>query len=199
MSTDLSDRSGETTHLTERTPQGAELAARFWQRLRVIATRRTGDASAANDVARETLRRVTEAMRPGQPERPAALPGLVFQIARPVCTDRHGPAARGTLTAPSGVKGHDRGDRPAPPIETLTHLIPEERRLEVRQAFRALRDGDQKVLRLAYLELLNVDQIATRLGSAAGAVRVRKHRALRRLAENLAIRLRDHAAAAAGR
>jgi DNA-directed RNA polymerase specialized sigma24 family protein len=44
-----------------------------------------------------------------------------------------------------------------------------------------------------------VDQIAARLGSTAGAVRVRKHRALRRLADYVAPRPRGTATARGGR
>ncbi len=184
---------------TERTPQGAELARRFWERLRVVATRRLGDAAGANDVARETLRRVAEAMRSGSLERPAALPALVFDTARAVCAERRRPEARETPAGTRSDAARAPHVRSAPAIETLGSLITDAQRRAVLQAFASLRDGDRKVLRLAYLERLNVDEIALRLGSTAGAVRVRKHRALRRLADHLSAQPRGHTAATGGR
>jgi RNA polymerase sigma factor (sigma-70 family) len=198
-SADAPAGSGEAAPPTTRTAQGAELAARFWDRLRVVAARRTGDAAAANEIARETLRRVADAMRSGQLERPAALPALVFQTVRPVCAERQRVAPlEPSAGAPSETRRGDQGRRRVA-IETLRSLIADERRRDVGQAFRSLRDGDQKVLRLVYLDRLNVDQIAARLGSTAGAVRVRKHRALRRLADYVAPRPRGTATARGGR
>jgi RNA polymerase sigma-70 factor (ECF subfamily) len=67
----------------------------------------------------------------------------------------------------------------------LTVLIAEEQRVAMRQALVRLDPGDTDLLRLAYYEQMGAEQIAVRLGTTAGAVRVRKHRALRRLAELL--------------
>ncbi|GII98251.1 RNA polymerase ECF family sigma subunit [Sediminihabitans luteus] len=55
----------------------------------------------------------------------------------------------------------------------------------VEQALGRLRDADQEILRLSAWEQLEHDEIAVALGLSRGAVRVRLHRARRRLAETL--------------
>lgn len=153
----------------------------------MFATRRLGDAAAGEDVAQETLRRVTDALRAGRVEHAAALPAFVFQTARHVCLQLRRSAAR-EARALSRVASGDRTDvnpAAAARVDALAALITDERRLAVHHALQALAADDCELLRLAYFDQLNTMEIATRLGSTAGAVRVRKHRALRRLAEQL--------------
>ncbi len=163
-------------------PTEGELAARFWDRIRVFAARRLGEAEGAEDVAQETLRRVGDAVRTERIENPNALAAFVFQTARHVCMQLHRSKARErrALERVSGdhaAHGH--------PSDALAALIVEERRTTVRTALGALERPDRELLRLAYYDQLSADEIAARLNSTPGAVRVRKHRALRRLAHRL--------------
>jgi RNA polymerase sigma factor (sigma-70 family) len=164
-------------------PSDGELVARFWDRIRVFAAHRLGDAEGAEDVAQETLRRVGEALRTDRIAQPAALAAFVFQTARHVCMQLHRSKGRERralerVSGDQATHGHES--------DALTALITEERRTAVRAALTELGRGDAELLRLAYYDQLNADQIAARLKSTPGAVRVRKHRALLRLAARLA-------------
>lgn len=162
-----------------------DLAFRFWGRLRLFALRRLGEMSAAEDVAQETLRRVGEAVREGRIQQPEALSGFVFQTARHICLQLHRRAGREARALSRAAIGEAPEVVPCAPADALTALIAEEQRVAMRQALVRLDPGDTDLLRLAYYEQMGAEQIAVRLGTTAGAVRVRKHRALRRLAELL--------------
>ncbi len=163
-------------------PSEGELAHRFWDRIRVFAARRLGNVEGAEDVAQETLRRVGHALRTERIEHPPALAAFVFQTARHVCMQLHRSKAREhraleRVSGDQATHGH--------PSDALTALIVDERRMAVRTALAALDRADRELLRLAYYDQLSADEIAARLNSTPGAVRVRKHRALRRLADHL--------------
>lgn len=165
-----------------------ELATRFWDRVRLFAARRVGDAPLAEDLAQETLRRVSTALREGRIGNLQALPAFVFQTARNLCMQRHRSAAR-----ESRAFGRWRAEQP---VEDETHdalrtLVGEERAGAVRRALALLEPGDRALLeRLYYEEAAPVD-VAARLRITPEALRVRKHRALRRLAVLLGERARD--------
>jgi RNA polymerase sigma-70 factor (ECF subfamily) len=57
----------------------------------------------------------------------------------------------------------------------------------VRECLGRLEAGDREVLALSYEQTLGAEEIGRRLGISAGAVRVRKHRALSRLAELMGV------------
>lgn len=164
-------------------PSESDLSSRFWDRVRVFAARRLRDAALAEDVAQETLRRVVEAVRAGRVENPEAIAGFVFQTAKHICMHAHRSAGR-------EARAMQRLDDPDESAErrptALDHLITEERRVEVRSALEALSPEDRDLLRSVYYEQLDSAALAMRLGLTAGALRVRKHRALQRLAEVLA-------------
>jgi len=157
----------------------AELAFRFAERLRLFALRRLRDASAAEDVAQETLRRVTDALYARRIEHPEAIPAFVFQTARHVCLEHQRAAGRESRALLRLGAGASEASL-AP--DALAQIIREERRVAVRQALAGLDESDRHLLRLAYYEQLDAPDIARRLGTTPGALRVRKHRALRRLA-----------------
>jgi len=159
-------------------PEDRELAARFWERLRLFASRRLGDASLAEDLAQETLRRVSTALREGRLENPQALPAFVFQTARHLCLQRDRSAAR-----ESRALSRWRAE-PSDEVEgdALLGLLSEERRAAVRRALDGLEPKDHQLLKLLYYQDAATLDIARQLGISAEALRVRKHRALRRLA-----------------
>jgi RNA polymerase sigma-70 factor (ECF subfamily) len=162
----------------------SELSDRFRDRIRFFAARRLRDRDAAEDVAQEVLRRTLEALRAGRVENREALPAFLFQTARHVCMQwgrSEGRRDRAFNRLQGGMTEADPGE------DTLTGLITEERRDEVREAFAHLGPGDREVLSLSYVDSLGADEIAKRLNLTAGAVRVRRHRALNRLAEILGV------------
>jgi RNA polymerase sigma-70 factor (ECF subfamily) len=161
----------------------ADLVRQFWGRLRVFSGRRLGDASQAEDVAQETLRRVVEALRAGRVRDQAALPAFVFETARHICQQHArtaGREARALARLGQGAPAEPRWP------DALTALITAEQRFTVRRALRRMTPEEQALLAGFYYEQLQAEDLARRLGTTAGAVRVRKHRALKRLAELLA-------------
>jgi RNA polymerase sigma-70 factor (ECF subfamily) len=161
----------------------AALSERFRERLRYFAARRLANREAAEDVAQEVLRRTLEALREGRVENIAALPAFLFQTARHVCMHQGRSAVR-------AARAMERLGGPEEPAETgdpLTELIDEERRAHVREALGSLSEADRQILHLSYTEGLDAATIGERLQLTAGAVRVRRHRAIARLSEILPV------------
>lgn len=105
-----------------------------------------------------------------------ALPSFVYQTARRVCLQRRRQLGRrrraiARLAAEPG----------SPPGDALAVLLREERRARVMTALAGLSEADREVLRLFFNEGLSAEEVAARTATTAGAARVRKHRALRRL------------------
>lgn len=161
----------------------AELHERFWKRLAIFAARRLRDRSAGEDVAQETLRRVIEALRDNKIERLEALPAFVFQTARNICL-HYGRSAKREESALTRFRGGLRTTS-SEEEDPLVALVDASRRAEVQRALDHLDAGDRELLRLLYIDALSTTEIAGRLGIDAGTLRVRKHRALKRLAESI--------------
>lgn len=154
----------------------ADLAERFRERLRLFAARRIYDPAAAEDVAQEALRRTLEALRAGRIADPERLPGFVFETARNICMHHgRGRGREARALARLGPQG-------TPSEDPLQALITRERREAVRRALDTLGPEDRGLLKLMYSEGLDAAEAGRLLQVAPEAVRVRKHRALRRLA-----------------
>lgn len=163
-------------------PAEAAVVRRFRDRVRVFAARRLGDPGAAEDVAQEVLRRVLVALREERLRDPEALPAFVLQTARHVCLDRFRAADR-KRSAMDAL----RRERPLPAFrDPISALVDGERRARVREALERLDEGDRDLLRDIYYWGKETGTLASELGITAGALRVRKHRALRRLEELVA-------------
>jgi RNA polymerase sigma-70 factor, ECF subfamily len=159
-----------------------ELAERFSMRLRFFASRRLGNVTIAEDVAQETLRRVMIAMRERRIVDIAALPGFVFETARHICLQLQRTAGR----EERALEKLRVAEPDAKPPDALVALVSEERRAAVRRALAVLDDADRELLRLAFWQQLATEALARHFVTTPGAVRVRKHRALRRFAAQLA-------------
>ncbi len=158
-----------------------DFVSHYWDRVRLFALRRVHDSAAAEDVAQEVLRRVTEAVRAGRVEDHAALPGYVFKTALYVCL-HHGRSAGREARA---LDRFARGAEGAAGDDALFRLITAERRAAVRLALERLNADDRNLLRLLYFQQVEPAEIARLLAVTPETLRVRKHRALRRLAEAL--------------
>lgn len=157
------------------------LAARFWERLRVFGARRLGDPALAEDLAQEVLRRVAEALRQGRVENLDALAGFVFQTATHLC--QHHYRSRGREErALALMRGMVSGSTGPGPLEAL---VSEETRTAVRRALVSLGADDRDLLQRLYFDDEDTAAMARRLRLTPGALRVRKHRALARLASLL--------------
>ena len=158
------------------------IVERFRGRLVVFAARRLRDRQEAEDAAQEALRRVIAAVGERRIRDPGALPGFVFETARHVCQQRARKAARGDRALSRlALEPPPKPARGNP----LDRLIDTERREEVRHGLAQLHVTDRQLLELFFRDDLEVATIAARLRLSAGAVRVRKHRALQRLGEIL--------------
>ena len=76
--------------------------------------------------------------------------------------------------------GSEDAHNPEP--HPLTTLIGDEQRTAVREALNRLVPEDRDLLRMMYYEEMDTGVLAQSLGVTAGALRVRKHRVLARLA-----------------
>ncbi|MGH8495580.1 MAG: RNA polymerase sigma factor [Gammaproteobacteria bacterium] len=169
--------------VSDRFPCEADIAERFRERVRLFATRRLGNAVAAEDVAQETLRRAVDALRAGRIDTPAAFPAFVFATARHICQQHHRSAGREGRAL---HRLHDDSSALGPAAtDPFAALVSEERARSVRKALGGLATGDCALLRMLFHEQLETADVATRLGLSPTAVRVRKHRALKRLGELL--------------
>ena len=136
------------------------------------ALRRVVDAADAADVVAETFlvawRRI-EDVPTGDEARP-----WLFGVARRVLANWHRGERR--RTALTGRLRQSLSEIAPPPNEGLS---------DIEDALRALGSDDQEILRLVAWEELARDEIAIVLGISRGAVRVRLHRARRRLTERM--------------
>ena len=169
------------------------LSEHFFERLQLFAARRIRDTAAAEEVAQETLRRALEALRSGKVVNRDALPAFLFETARNICLQRYRTAAREArafeLMVGSGETGAGNTQHP------LDTLIAAEEVQNVRQALAALAQDDSELLLWSYRDGLDAGEIGQRLGISPGAVRVRRHRAMARLAAQLGVTLapkREH-------
>jgi RNA polymerase sigma-70 factor (ECF subfamily) len=169
---------------TAAEPEIAELD-QFRERLRLFAARRLGNPVEAEDVVQEVLRRAFEALRAGRVQNPAALPAFLFQTARYVCMHRGRSAGRERKALQRF--GSSAGDEGGGTESPLTALISAERRSSVRQALGQLDSEERRLLEMTYRDERDSGDIGRQLGLTAGAVRVRRHRAIRRLAELLGV------------
>ncbi|WP_243717024.1 RNA polymerase sigma factor [Actinomadura darangshiensis] len=149
--------------------------------------RRTGDADDAADVIAETFlvawRRLDD-VPPGEKAR-----FYLYGVARRTLANLHrGQRRHRDLTAKIGR--NLAADLAAAPI-------PDPEYPEISAAFGALPEDDRELLALASWEGLDNGQIATVLGVTRNAVRIRLHRARRRLARELERRGAGHLVARA--
>jgi len=156
----------------------SDLAARFWDRLRLFARRRLCEPGEAEDVAQETLKVVLTALRGGTIENLDALPAFLYQTATYLCLHRQRSLGRHTRA----IDRLAETQSPSPAADSLAALISDERRGQLRKALEQLEDQDRELLRMIYSEDLDTEVIAMRLGITPGALRVRRHRAIQRLA-----------------
>jgi len=156
----------------------AHLAARYWDRIRLFALRRVKDAATAEDIAQEAIRLVVEALKAGRVENLEALPGYTFSTAQHLCLQRFRASSR-EASALGRLSAEPSADRPTD--DPLIALIGEERRSAIRRAIADLAPGDRELLTMLYFDEIGSTAAATRLGISPEALRVRKHRALRRL------------------
>jgi len=154
----------------------------FRVRLTLFAARRTRNWADAEDITQETLRRGLEALRSNRLRDVGALPAFLFATAVHVCQQRDRSAGRANRALRRlGAAAEDVAE------DSLTTLITEERLSRIREGLEQLDRDDREVLTLTYGSGLRAEDIARRLATTAGNVRVRRHRALKRLNDLLGV------------
>jgi RNA polymerase sigma factor (sigma-70 family) len=135
-------------------------------------------AAECEDVAQETMRRVLEAVRQGRLRAAEALPGFVFETARNVCRQRHRSDARRGRALDRLRRWLSHAELSPDPV---AEIASDRNRSAVRKALMQLAEDDRELLRMSFYEALDTSELARRLGVTAGALRVRRFRALQRL------------------
>lgn len=162
-------------------PEEEALSEEFRDRVRLFAFRWVG-VTDSEDVAQETLRRVIRALRGGHIRNRAEPSAFIFQTARHVCMELRRAHVRETrvlerleregIGVPVLIPDPLRG--PGLDRSSLTAL-----------AMRHLSLEDQHLLRLFYVDGWDTAEVAGELGLTAATTRVRKHRALHRLRDEM--------------
>jgi RNA polymerase sigma-70 factor (ECF subfamily) len=160
----------------------SELTQHYWERLRLFAVRRIRNAGLAEEVAQDTIRVAWQAVRDGHVRDRQALPAFLFQTAKNICLHRFRSADRESRALAAFVGD---GKEPSTDTDALTDLITRENAQRVRSALDSLPAAERELLRACFVDEEDSEAIARRLGTTPGALRVRKHRALRKLAELL--------------
>jgi len=163
----------------------ASALERLRERLRLFAARRLRNWDEAEDVAQEAIRRAVQSLRAGKMTNPEAMPAFLFQTVVHICQHRAASAGRENRAIRSVTS--EAAEPEAPDQDPLEALLSEERRRAVRDALVRLEPADRDVLSLSYVDALDAADVGRRLGLTPGNVRVRRHRALKRLAELLAV------------
>ena len=152
--------------------------------MRLFAARRLNDWTSAEDVAQEALRVGLEAVRAGRIESTEALGGFLFRTAVHLCMHRGRSATREKRAIQRFATA---SDEPKSGDGALDSLLSAERQAGVREALGRLEEDDRRLLEMTYRDELSSEEIGRRLGATPGAVRVRRYRALRRLAALLGV------------
>lgn len=159
------------------------LEDRFLARLRCFATRWLGNAEAGEDAAQEALRRMLEAVAEGRVRQKVALPAFAYQTVRHVCLHYRRSAKR-EQRALARYGAEPLLDDPGP--GPLQELVSDERKAEVQGALAAMDEEDRQLLIALYVQEQSPRELAATLKLSDGALRTRKHRALKCLGQRLA-------------
>jgi RNA polymerase sigma-70 factor (ECF subfamily) len=166
----------ETSALVERARTGdreayAMLFDRFHDEIYRFATRRVGDPTAGQDVAADTFADAFRTIRRYEPTG-APFEAWLYTIARRRVIDhirartRHDHGSLATETMHATTNGHETTVVDGVVLRSLISRLP---------------DTERDVIELRFMEDLDVEQTALRLGKQPGAVRIAQHRALIKL------------------
>jgi RNA polymerase sigma factor (sigma-70 family) len=146
----------------------------FYERVRLVALFRTGNAEAARELAQDVLMAVVTALRNGGVRDAARLTAFVYGTAR---NHVNSYFRTGTRRPEEDALTLDYPAAPAPdPVESA------ERTARVREALATLQSSDRKILLLTLVDGLKPGEIARRLGLSDEVVRARKSRAIKKVA-----------------
>ena len=156
------------------------LYERYANRLYWYAIARTGSEAAADDIVSDTMLTAYENLHRFDAKR-GSFAAWVFRIGQRKTLDhqRAHQRIRRLLTRARQQTG------PRHEVDTLDHILDQERALEVRRAVATLPGGDREIIALRYAAGFSGKEIADHLGVSHAAARKRLSRALQRLASRL--------------
>ena len=154
-----------------------ELVNELRRRVFVVLLSRVGDPESARELTQDVLMAVLAAIRNNQLDNADRVAAFAHGVARNLANN------------------HIRSRAHAPRLEELTdasswadaeeEAVMAERRRIVRTAIGELEEIDRSVVTLSVVEGCSAPEVSARLGLSPDAVRARKSRALKRLAERL--------------
>ena len=153
-----------------------ELVKLFSAGLTSFARNMTHDADFAQDIAQETIFAAILALRQNHLRNPERLASYVFGIGRKVLWRRL--RERNRLSEPLP---RDLSEPPSIPAEEPPVFA------ELRAAMRGLQESDRYLLHLILTEELKPREVARRMGVSSEAIRQRKSRALKRIAQRVLV------------
>ena len=177
------DAAAEWESLVRRVEQGdrkaeAELADRFYPKVRAMALARLHGAPAAMDITQETILGVLEALRAGRLRETDRLPAFVLSTARNLINGHQRKQAHSREVL------QDPPREPAQSEPSPFEIEDRQRLALVGEALDQLRPLDRRILLLTLVDGLKSREIGPIVGLTPEAVRTRRARAVR------AIRLR---------
>ena len=172
------DAAAEWESLVRRVEQGdrkaeAELADRFYPKVRAMALARLHGAPAAMDITQDTILGVLEALRAGRLREPDRLPAFVLSTARNLINGHQRKEARSREVL---------RDPPQEPVQndpTPFEIDDGQRLALVDEALDRLKPLDRRILLLTFVEGMTSREIAPIVGLNPDAVRTRRARAVK--------------------
>jgi len=178
------DAAAEWEGLVRRIEQGdrdaeAELANRFYPKVRAMALARLHGAPAAMDITQDTILGVLEALRAGRLREPDRLPAFVLSTARNLISgyQRKEARSREVLQEPP--------QEPAQIDPTPFEIDDEQRLALVGEALNRLKPQDRRILLLTFVEGMTSREIAPVVGLNRDAVRTRRARAVKAITRRI--------------
>jgi RNA polymerase sigma-70 factor (ECF subfamily) len=182
------DRAGDALiALVARAAEGdraAETAvcARFASAVRLFARRRLRAHDAVEEFGQDVMLALVEALRAGTIEEPQRLGGFVLGICRNLARDR----------ARQNERREELWQRHGVTLESMAVAPPEPASYEflhLEDCLSQLPKRSRDLVRLAYIEAREADDIATHMGTTAVNVRVMRHRTLHTLRDCMSKRI----------
>lgn len=153
----------------------SHFAAHFGRVARIMLRRRLRAPEAVQDACQEALMRCLEYFRAGKPlDHPERLAGFVHSMCHNVAMEMIRAGTRHSQLA------GDAPDSPATGPSPEDEAVNEERKRVVRDVLRQLPAKDRELLRSAFLEEEDRDELCRRFQTTEGYLRVLLHRARER-------------------
>jgi RNA polymerase sigma-70 factor, ECF subfamily len=151
----------------------AELANRFYPKVRAMALARLHGAPAAMDITQDTILGVLEALRAGRLREPDRLPAFVLSTARNLINGCQRQQARSREIDQDTIEVPD-------PAEPMPAALDHQQRLALAgAALDRLKPLDRRILLLTLVEGMTSREVSPLVGLNPDAVRTRKARALK--------------------